>query len=66
MKLLSTGDKSTLGNYKKLSILFFGADSEQVAFLNKKISESPHGEDEEVIADESQMLFLLSSLIKEK
>jgi hypothetical protein len=63
MHKLSTGDDSTLGNYRKLSVTFFGADSEAVKFLDKKIAESPNGENEWVIAPESQMMYLLSTMV---
>lgn len=59
MKKLSTGDDSTLGNYRKLSVAFFGEDSGAVKFLDEKIAESPNGEGEEVIADEGQMVMML-------
>ena len=59
MKILSTGDPSTLGTYKKYAVIF---GSKAVDFIQKKIDESPNGETEEVIADESQMLFLLASM----
>ena len=59
---LSTGQPSTLGSYRSMSVLFFGENSDQVLFLDKKISESPNGADEEVIAEESQMLYLLAHL----
>ena len=59
---LSTGQDSTLGNYKDLATAFFGEDSPQVKFLADKIAESPNGEAEEVIADEGQMLLLLMSM----
>jgi hypothetical protein len=62
MHTLSTGDDSTLGSYRKLAAAFFGEDSKAVAFLDEKIAESPEGENEEVIAEESQMLFLLTSM----
>lgn len=62
MKKLSTGDDSTLGNYKKLAITFFGEKSKAVTFLNDKIAASPNGENEEVIADEGQMIYLLGSM----
>jgi predicted Ser/Thr protein kinase len=62
MNKLSTGDDSTLGNYKKLAEIFFGADSLAVNFLNEKISKSLKGENEEVIADERQMIYLLANL----
>ncbi len=60
MRTLTTGDDSTLGNYKKLSEIFFGKDSGAVKFLETKIAESPNGEDEEVIVAESQMIVLLT------
>lgn len=60
MKKLSTGDDSTLGNYRKLSVAFFGEDSGAVKFLDEKIAESPNGEGEEVIADEGQMVMMLA------
>lgn len=62
MKKLSTGDDSTLGNYRKLSLAIFGEDSPQVRFLEKEIEESgsPYAE---VIQDESQMLLLLGSMM---
>lgn len=40
----------------------FGKDSPQAKFLDKKIAESPNGRDEEVIAEESQMLYVLATL----
>ena len=61
MNTISTGEPSTLGTYKKMCILF-GAKAE--AFIQKKIDEAPKGEDEEVIADERQMLQLLASMIE--
>jgi hypothetical protein len=39
--------------------VLFGPDSPAVAFLDKKIEESPHGPDEPVIAHESQVVHLL-------
>ncbi len=59
---LSTGDKSTLGNYKKLTKAFFGEDSKAVAFLDEKIKESPNGENEAVLTDERQMVYLLGEI----
>lgn len=61
MKKLSTGDDSTLASYRKLAAAFFGEDSEAVAFLDKKISDSPNGAAEEVLADEGQMVHMLVS-----
>ncbi|WP_157674253.1 hypothetical protein [Endozoicomonas ascidiicola] len=58
-KVLSTGDPSTLGSYKKMCILFSRKAQE---FIQKQIDESPHGENEIVIADECQMIMLLGSM----
>lgn len=65
MQKLSTGDDATLGNYLKLAKLVFGEDSKAASFIQKKIDESPHGEDEEVVAAESQMIFLLMDMEKQ-
>lgn len=62
MKKLSTGDDATLGNYRKLAVVFFGEDNQAVKFLDDKIAESPNGAGEEVIADEGQMVNLLGSM----
>jgi hypothetical protein len=62
MKKMSTGQDSTLGNYRRMALLFFGEDSGAVEFLDEKIAESPNGADEEVIADEEQVVGLLFSL----
>lgn len=59
---LSTGDESTLGAYKKLCTLFFGPESKSVKFLDKKIHESIHGEGEQVLQHESQMMQIFMSL----
>jgi hypothetical protein len=63
---LSIGMPSTLGSYKKLCKLFFGEGSAQHQFIESKIIQSPNGEDEEVIAEESQMLYLLSTMDQEQ
>ena len=55
---LSDGSPSTLETYRKISELLFGEKA--VEFIDKKISESPNGEKEVVLADETQMLLLLS------
>ena len=62
MHKLSTGQDSTLGNYLRLAKVVFGSDSKAVEFLNKKIAEAPDGENEYVVADESQMIYLLTNL----
>jgi hypothetical protein len=62
MKTLTTGQDSTLGNYRKLTASVLGDDSPATKHLDNKILESPGGENEEVLADEGQMLNLLLSL----
>lgn len=62
MRKLSTGQDSTLGNYRDLSAAFFGEDSPQVKFLDEKITNDPDGRDGEVIAEEGQMIYLLGSM----
>jgi hypothetical protein len=59
---LSTGQDSTLGSYHKLATLVFGADSNQVRFIESRIASNPNGANEEVVADERQMLYLLVNL----
>lgn len=62
MPIISTGHPSTLATYRMLSAGLWGEDSRAVAFIEKKISESPNGADEGVIADETQMLMLLAQI----
>jgi hypothetical protein len=59
MKLLSTGELSTLGVYRDYCNALFGPESKATKFFDVKIAESPNGRDEEVIADESQMMHLI-------
>jgi len=63
---LSTGDDSTLGNYRRLAAAVFGENSRAVAFLDEKIATSPERENEEVIADEGQMIYLLGTMYTEE
>lgn len=65
MHKLSTGDDSTLGNYRKLAAAVFGRESKAVAFIDEKIKESAKGANEWVVADEGQMIHLLVSLGRE-
>ena len=62
MNKLSTGEDATLGNYLALSKVFFGEESAAARFLNHKIAISPNGENEEVVADEGQMVHLLGTM----
>ena len=59
MQTLSTGDPSTLGSYLKLARAVFGPDSGPAKYLERKVSESPHGEAEPVLQAETQMMYLL-------
>jgi len=62
MNKMSTGDDATLGNYRKMAVAVFGEESKAVKFLDDKITASPSGENEEVIADEGQMVNLLVTM----
>ena len=62
MTKLSTGQDSTLGSYLKLCLAIFGPDSPQTKFIMEKIRTNPNGANEEVIAEESQMMYLLVNL----
>ena len=61
MRKISTGQDSTLGTYLKMAKVF-GPKCEK--FFQDKIDSSPIGEDEEVIADESQMVYLMASMVE--
>ena len=64
MNKLSDGSSNTLGGYRKIAIALTGSEeSEAVEFFDTKIAESPDGENEKVIADESQMLMLIGSML---
>ena len=62
VRKLSDGSPSTLATYRKWAALLFG--DKAVSFIDQKIAESPNGANEEVVADESQMLHLLAELSK--
>jgi len=62
MTNLSIGMPSTLGSYLTLCNMFFGENSVQAKFILDKIASSPNGHSEEVVAEESQMMYLLTNL----
>lgn len=62
MKKLSTGKDSTLANWIELSKAFFGPDSKQTNYLVEKAEKAKNGMDEEVVADESQLLYVLLNM----
>lgn len=57
---LSTGDESTLGNWIAMCTIVFGPDSPATKFLIGKANEQ--GIDQEVVADEGQLIQVLASL----
>lgn len=63
MKHISTGQPSTLGTYRMLAVLY---GPKAVAHMDKLIAEAPNGDQEEVIADETQMMHLLARLTTEQ
>lgn len=62
MKMLSIGIPSTLGNWLGLCEATFGKDSAPTKFIQQKIDDSKNGADEEVIADERQLLHYLGQM----
>lgn len=62
MRKLTTGDASTLGNWLALTRATLGENSPAATFLQKKIDAAANGEQEEVIADESQLLRVLMQI----
>lgn len=68
MRTISTGQPSNLKTYREIALCLSGFDekSEVVKFFDKKIAESLNGEEEEVIADERQMIYFIMNKISEK
>ena len=60
MTKLSTGEESTLGEWRKYVVAIYGEESPAVKFLDGKIADQ--GEDEPVLADETQMIGLLHQI----
>lgn len=54
----------TLGNYRDLFFILGGEDNRAVKFLDAKIAEQ--GRDQKVLADETQMLLLLGTMLIEE
>jgi hypothetical protein len=55
----------TLGEYLAWCNICFGEQSNATKFIEAKINVSPHGADEEVLTDETQMAIMLSRLNEE-
>lgn len=66
MRMLSLGIPSTLGNWLNLCNATFGEDSKPSEMFRKKILESSNGENEEVIADEGQLLMVCGKMFNEQ
>jgi hypothetical protein len=54
-------EPKTLGDYRDLCAMLGGEDSKAVKFFDDKIAQQ--GRDEKVLADESQMLLLIGSML---
>jgi hypothetical protein len=59
MKTFSDGSPRTLGKLLKYADLF-GPNA--ITFVKNKIAESPDGEKQEVLADESQLIWMLKNM----
>ena len=53
----------TLGEYRDLCEALGVPDNQAVDFLDGKIAESPNGEDEKVLAPDSQMRYVLYPML---
>ncbi len=60
---LSTGQPSTLGAYHDLCSALFGKESGPAVYFAKQIADHDKGRDEPVLAAESQMMFLVQSML---
>ena len=64
MDTISTGEPNTLGTYRKIALALSGSeDSKVVQFFDEKIANNPNGENEKVIADERQMIYLIVTML---
>lgn len=64
MKMLSDGSPSTLKTYRAIALTLSGdKNSKAVKFFDQKIAESPNGEDEVVLQHETQVLYLIGTML---
>ncbi len=63
MDTISTGEPNTLRTWRKIALALAGENSRAVKFFDEKISSSPHGEDEKILADETQVLNLIYQML---
>ena len=64
MRTISTGQPSTLKTYYDIAVALFGDGSKPAGFLADKATDQ--GWDAEVVADERQMLYLITSMGTQK
>jgi hypothetical protein len=62
---ISSGEPNTLGTWRKIALSLGGENSRAVKFFDEKIAASPNGENEEVIADETQVMYLIVRMLEE-
>jgi len=55
----------TLGDYRDFCATIAAEDSTVIKFFDNKIKSEPKGRDTQVIANESQMLAIIGSLLKQ-
>lgn len=60
VRTISTGKPSTLKTYYDIAVALFGEGSKPAEFLADKAAEQ--GWDEEVVADERQMIYLIGTM----
>lgn len=66
MNTLSVGLPSTIRSYKRLCEMLFGEEHPSVKYLADLAEKSPNGLDEEILADESQMVYMLGTMKETK
>ena len=64
MDTISTGEPNTLKTWRKIAVTIGGENTAATAFFDEKISSSPNGENEKVFADETQILYLITQMLK--
>jgi hypothetical protein len=57
-------DPKTLGDYRDLCVMLAGENSRAVKFFDDRIA--VQGCDEPVVADKTQMMYLIASLLKKE
>lgn len=63
MKKISTGQDSTLKTWREIAFALDGfKDGKATKFIDSKIETSSNKENEEVITDERQMIFVLAQM----